>query len=453
MRAPALLPVFIIVLLVTGTVFTGCAGLPVVPQGPSALAENSGDLRVYFFDVGQGDSSVLLLNDTVILIDAGEMDQGSRVVNYLRNLGVNHIDLLVATHPHSDHIGGMEDVLAAFPVETVLDSGIPHTSSVYGHFLETIRRQNIRYIVAERGQSYTPDPALRVLVLSPPETGLDGDLNANSIILKISYGTISFLFTGDAGTAAERELLMSGYSPRAQILKIAHHGSADATSAPFLSGTRPEMAVISLSQDNPYGYPHRETLDALRDAGITLYRTDRDGTILVRSDGTSYSVRTENSPGGLGDLPVPTIPANLSLPAIPEIPTNITIPVPPVSLPDLQIGNASLVRIDSVQFNAPGDDRVNLNGEWIRIKNTGPTTVLLSGWTLSDLSGADPYTFPAFLLLPERTVTICTGSGVMNDTFLFMGRSEPLWGNSGDTAVLRDGSGKIIDRQREGGAA
>ena len=166
----------------------------------------------------------------------------------------------------------------------------------------------------------------------------------------------------------------------------------------------------------------------------------------------SYSVKTGNGPGGLWDLPVPTIPANLTFPAIPEIPANITVPVPSVPVPNLQIGNASLVRIDAVQFNAPGDDRVNLNGEWVRITNTGPDMVLLSGWTLSDMSGTDPYTFPAFLLLPGGSVTVCTGSGVLNDTFLFMGRSEPLWGNSGDTAILRDGSGKIIDRHREGGA-
>jgi beta-lactamase superfamily II metal-dependent hydrolase len=447
--------------------------------GSSFRANTTGDLRAYFLDVGQGDSSVILFKDKVILIDAGEVDQGGRVVSDLQNLGVTQIDLLVATHPHSDHIGGMQAVLTNFPVKKVLDSGLPSTSSLYEHFLETVDRKNIPYVVAEQGQTIDLDPSLRILVLSPPKERLDGDLNANSIILKISYGTISFLFTGDAGIGAEQALLRTGYSPEAQVLKVAHHSSSDATSVSFLSRVHPEVAVISLSEDNPYGYPHKETLDALQATVPSIYRTDRDGSILIQSDGASYSITTENGQGGIrgsSSLPspttslvntmspvtyssspsaaitipaLPTLPSHVTIPTLPTIPSNITIPVPSVSIPSLQIGNASFVKIDAVQFNAPGDDRENLNGEWVRLKNRGDGAVLLVSWTMSDRNSVEPYRFPAFLLLPGSSVTVYTGSGEMNDTSLYMGRTEPLWGNSGDLATLRDGSGNIIDRRSE----
>jgi hypothetical protein len=148
-------------------------------------------------------------------------------------------------------------------------------------------------------------------------------------------------------------------------------------------------------------------------------------------------------------MPVlPVVPSHSTLPAIPS---TIPIPVPCVSIPAVQIGNTSLVKIAAVQFNAPGDDRENLNGEWVRITNSGEGSVLIAGWTLSDTSGADPYTFPAYLLLSQASVTVYTGSGGMNDTALFMGRTEPVWGNRGDTAFLRDGSGNLVDT-RSGGS-
>jgi competence protein ComEC len=179
---------------------------------------------------------------------------------------------------------------------------------VYEHFLATVREQDIRYTVAEPGLSMEPDPSLALLVLSPPAERPGDDLNANSIILKVSYGAISFLFTGDAGDEAEQGLLRNGLSPQAEVLKVAHHGSTDATSSSFLSRVRPEVAVLSLGTDNPYGHPHTETLDALQAAVPAIYRTDRDGTVLIRSDGISYSVTTENGQGGIGVIPVSPSP-------------------------------------------------------------------------------------------------------------------------------------------------
>jgi len=144
----------------------------------------------------------------------------------------------------------------------------------------------------------------------------------------------------------------------------------------------------------------------------------------------------------------PSAPFTLPV-TLPAIPSNVTIPVPSLTLPSLQIGNASSVYISAVQFNAPGDDTKNLNGEWVRLANRGDGAVLLTSWTLSDRNSAEPYRFPAFLLLPGNSVTVYSGSGELNDTALFMGRTAPIWGNSGDEATLRDGSGNIIDRRSE----
>jgi competence protein ComEC len=349
----------------------------------------------------------------------------------------------------------MQDVLATFPVGEVLDSGMPSTSALYEHLLETVDRKNIPYIVADAGKTIGLDPDLQILVLSPPKVRIGEDLNTNSIVLRMRYGNISFLFTGDAGNAAESKLLESSYPLQSTVLKVAHHGSSDASSRDFIARVRPEVAVISVGKDNPYGHPHRETLDTLSALVPATYRTDRDGTILIRSDGTSYSVSTENGQGGIlatpspatspavttGTIPFPTIPG---IP-VPTISLNITMPVVNLSLPSVLIGNASFVKINAVQFNAPGDDRQNLNGEWVQINNTGDGQVLMAGWTLSDRTGSDPYIFPAVVLMPGDHVTVYTGSGSMNDTSLFMGRTEPLWGNSGDTAFLRDAGGKLID--------
>ncbi len=464
-RFPEIAGPALALLLAVAVIAAGCT----LPQrtGSSLNPGTTGELGAYFLDVGQGDASVILFRDKVILIDAGEQDMGDTVVRDLQRLGVTHIDLLVATHPHSDHIGGMQKVLANFAVGKVLDAGLPSTSSLYERFLETVDRKNIPFVVAERGQTIGIDPALRILVLSPPQERIGDDMNTNSIVLRISYGTVNLLYTGDATTAAEESMVGAGYPLDAQVLKVGHHGSSGASSAAFLSRVNPEVAVISLGEGNDYGHPHRETLERLKTAGPRVYRTDTDGTIRVASDGSTFSVTTEKSTPGFWDAtvagtptPTATAPANGTASLLPSwtlntsdlgsvIPANVTIPV---TLPPVQIGNASSVFVSAVQFDAPGDDRENLNGEWVRVANRGTGPVLISGWTLSDKTGSFTYVFPAVLLLPDQPVTVFTGSGAMNDTALYMGRSSPVWGNSGDLAILRDGSGTLVDERPAGDA-
>lgn len=445
-----LLALILVCCLLTAGCLGDFAGVDLSGIFRPAPTGGDGKLRVYFLDVGQGDSTLILFGNKTILVDAGEIGEGGRVINDLRMLGVTRIDLLVASHPHSDHIGGMEDVLAVFPVGRVFDTGFPHTSALYEKFLKTIDRKKIPYTVAEQGQTLDLDPALRITILSPPVQRLGDDLNENSIVLRLSYGTIDILMTGDAGTVAEAALLKTGYALESEILKAGHHGSSRSTGPAFLARVDPEVAVISVGAGNSYGHPHAETLSALLRAGVTVYRTDRDGTVLVTSDGSSYTVRTEKAvgslialaqPAGTAAVPTRTTTPSPSIPAVPQV--SFTIPVIP-------IGNGSFIAISSTRFNAPGDDRFNLNGEWVQLENRGDDNVLLAGWTLSGRTGDTEYRFPPFILEPGRTVTVYTGSGNYNDTALFMGRTEPAWGNSGEIAILKDGGGRIIDQRSEG---
>lgn len=430
------LAVCIIILLFSFAVAGGCLDNFSIPDIKSIqfphYSGGGGKLEAYFLDVGQGDSTLIVFDNRTILIDAGEQDKGDTVVGMLKSLGISRIDLLVATHPHSDHIGGMEQVIEAFPVGQVLDAGMPHPSPFYERFLDTIDVMHIPYSVARQGQTIDLDPALRILVLSPPDQRISDDLNDNSVVLRMSYGTVDLLLTGDAGKAAEEQMLSTGYALDSEILKVAHHGSPHSTSKAFLDRVHPQVAVIPVGMDNPYGHPAEVTLAALKQTGCAVYRTDRDGDILITSDGISYTVQTAR---GLGSAPLQNsatiLPTSVAV-------TTATSPVAPYD-----------VVISATRFNTPGDDRENLNGEYIRITNRGAMAISMNGWTLSDRTGSHVYIFPAFVLLPKSSVYVYTGSGAINDTALFMGKTAPVWGNSGDEAVLKDNRGTVVDRRSE----
>jgi competence protein ComEC len=247
-----------------------------------------------------------------MLIDAGDPDAGPRVVSQLKKIGITDIDILVATHPHSDHIGGMQEVLRNFKVHQVIDSGMPHTSWTYQKFLETIDRQEIPYKTVTTGNSITPAQGFSILVLNAPSDtnpgSSDEDLNDASIVLRMSYGRINILFEGDAGTAVEERMIRSGLPLESQVLKVAHHGSPHGTGSAFLNMVNPEVAVISVGANNPYNHPAETTLEHLRNAGAIIFRTDRDGTVVLQTDGMKYSVETGRA-GVIDTAPAPSIAA------------------------------------------------------------------------------------------------------------------------------------------------
>lgn len=255
-----------------------------------AAVSASENLTVHFIDVGQGDSELLQFNGKNILIDGGDRDAGTIVECYLRSHGVSSLDLIVATHPHDDHICGLLTIFNDFPVGQVLDSGQEHTTSTFETYLNLIDQKNIPFSTAERGQTIDLDPSLKIEVLSPPATLFEGNLNQNSIVLKVTYEKISFLLTGDANCDAEESIMAAGSDLKSTVLKVGHHGSASSTCMPFLNEVRPEVAVIEVGPGNSYGHPTQQTLTALQNTGTKIYRTDLDGDIVVTTDGQTYSV-------------------------------------------------------------------------------------------------------------------------------------------------------------------
>lgn len=257
------------------------------PTTATAAPVAAGSLQVHFIDVGLGDSILILAPDgTVALIDGGE--SGSGVVSYLEAQGVKRINLMIATHPHADHIGGLVDVLRAFPVDEVVTNGQAHTTLTYEHFLDGIAAAKAKYTEVKRGDTLKFG-GLTLDVLHP--TGPTGqNLNDQSVVLRLLHGRVAFLFAGDAEHTAEASMLTSEENIQAQILKVGHHGSRSASSPAFLAAVQPELAVYSSGAGNSYGHPHAETLAALTSAGATIYGTDVNGTVVVTSDGTNYKV-------------------------------------------------------------------------------------------------------------------------------------------------------------------
>ena len=293
---------FLVPVLAVLFIVTAIAGCSIHDTGYSrdapaiapSYAPNDGRLVIHFIDVGQGDSTLIQYNGTTILIDAGEADAAPALVKYLKQHDVRAIDFLIATHPHSDHIGGMRAVLDSFTVRKVMDSGMPHTTSTYRNFIQAIENKKIPYVVPKIGDTFSPAPGLDFLVLNAPvDNTEDADLNDNSLVFRATYGRINILFAGDIGTSTEGNILRSGLPVESQLLKVAHHGSSHGTGTGFLDAVRPEAAFILVGADNPYNYPSEKTLGRLEDRGIIVFRTDTDGSIVVRTDGMEYSVETE----------------------------------------------------------------------------------------------------------------------------------------------------------------
>ena len=255
---------------------------------PTNTSSPTGDLQVHFIDVGQGDSILIRTpSGASMLIDGGDTDTG--VVQYLKSNGITRLDIVVATHPHADHIGGLVQVLKAIPVAKVVTNGQPTTTKTYENFLDTIAAGKSAYVEVKRGDTINLD-GLVFTVLSPANV-LGNDLNNNSIVLRLVYGKVSFLFEGDAQADAEASMLASSVSPAtATILKVGHHGSRTSSTPAFLALVKPAVAIYSAGKGNVYGHPHPETLAALATVGATVYGTDVNGTVIVTTDGNTYKV-------------------------------------------------------------------------------------------------------------------------------------------------------------------
>lgn len=281
----------------------GCTP-PTIRSGPSDASADLGTPTAHLavFDVGQGLSVGFVTADGAsLLFDAGPRKDAvhNEILPFFRRHGVEQIDYVVTSHPDQDHIGALVELLRSIPVGTYLDPVIETTNQTYLRALQIIEERGIPAKRVRRGERFPLGEDTQVEVLwpvSPLRTDSDGtvETNNNSVVLLIQHGQVRFLLTGDAEGPAEAAMLEANPDAlRADILQVAHHGSRTSSSESFLAAVGASVAIIPVGPDNQYGHPHPETMQALRAAKLTIYRTDVDGTVVVHTDGTSYRVETQ----------------------------------------------------------------------------------------------------------------------------------------------------------------
>ena len=244
-------------------------------------------LQVHFIDVGQGDSILIRQKDHSMLVDAGENDQGDVVVSYLKSQGIDQLDYVIGTHPHSDHIGGLDDVIQSFEVDRVFLPPIEHTTATFEEVLDAIEVKDLSLTLPQVGDVWELGEASFTILA--PNKDYGDDLNNWSIGIRVEYGDNHFVLCGDAEAQAEADICANGLPLGADVLKAGHHGSSTSTSDLFLDQVAPSWVVIQCGKDNSYGHPHKETLEKLKGRGIGVLRTDLEGTLIAASDGEEIS--------------------------------------------------------------------------------------------------------------------------------------------------------------------
>ncbi|MDE6599724.1 MAG: MBL fold metallo-hydrolase [Oscillospiraceae bacterium] len=302
-------PVLLFLLILMGAAF--CFSLylefgdtEVPASAVSSFIDKDADLEIHYIDVGQGDCSLIKWEGAAVLIDCGERENSDKILDYLKKQDVKKLDIVIATHPHSDHIGGMGDIISGIDVERVIapkvSSDKTPTTKTYERFLTAMHDKALKLTAAKPGTVYAlagktassmdkQPPKLEILA---PVADYD-DLNDYSVVVRMTYGDTSYLFTGDAEAKAEKDILNSGADVSADVLKAGHHGSSTSTSEKFLEAVSPDICVIQCGTGNSYGHPHAEILERLDSFRVKYFRTDINGTVIVYSDGDDIFVVPE----------------------------------------------------------------------------------------------------------------------------------------------------------------
>ena len=270
--------------------------MPDESETQQTSAQTDANFAVHFVDVGQGDCTLVESNGEYLLIDAGENGHETEVLNYLRSMNIEKLDYIIVTHQHSDHIGGMPEVLAEFECDNLIMPRLTQeqtpTNSTYKAFLKAVQSSEAKVISANPGLSYALGGA--TFEILGPVTDDAEDINSMSAVTKITYGESSFLITGDAETEEELEIIDNGAELDCDVLRAGHHGSSTSSCKDFLNAVTPEICVISCGADNDYGHPHDKAVNRIKKHTEEIYRTDICGSIVMTSDGEKIDISYEN---------------------------------------------------------------------------------------------------------------------------------------------------------------
>lgn len=355
-------------------------------QDASATTNNpsvSGELKVHFIDVGQADAILLQQGNFNMLIDAGNNDDEALIKSYLDNLGIKEFQVVIGTHVHEDHIGSMDYIINSFKVGKVYFPKQTASTKTFESFINAVQGKGLSLTTPIVGETFKIGDAA-VTILAPNSISYE-DENDYSIVTMVQYGSTKFLLTGDAEAVSEMEMVKKGLDLKADVLKVGHHGSKTSTVANFLSVVSPKYAVISVGKNNSYGHPAQSTLDRLKNAGVTLYRTDENGTIVATSNGKDITFSTKpgsyvgidsntESSSGSGNTSNQTESTSkttaVSVPKPTPEPVKKSVPVQNVSV-SASVDNTNPTKNSTihVNVNGPAGGAVNINCHY-KSKNT-----------------------------------------------------------------------------------
>lgn len=441
----------------------------------ASASSGNGTLQVHQINVGQS-LAVLIIGPSgeTMLIDTGDYrDDGEHVLDYLKQHDINRLDYLVTSHADADHIGGHAAVIKYLEehgngVGAVYDPGYPSNSQTYQDYLDAVEKYNVTLYETRAGDTI-PMTDARVNVLGPPERALaDGERNENSIVLKVTHGQASFLFTGD-GESAEEQYLVDTYGAalNATVLEAGHHGSKSSSGNTFLDDVHPKMGLISSAYDSQYDHPNQETLERFSSRSIPAYWTAIHGDVVLTSNGSAITVETQQSettdplklkqgsriePSADADMKQQTVidvgsesgatPRNGTATQTPMMTDGGSATTDATTTGD-EDGSAPNVRVSNIEADPSGDDRTALNNEYVVLENTGSAPVNLTGWTIKD-DASHTYTLSSLSLTTGDTVAVHTGTGADSANDVYWNSKTPIWNNGGDTVTVTDDDGNTV---------